>query len=67
MVNSRKRLAMTLFFPLSLRMIGFANVIRQPRFDSIHTVGVVQLLSSGVLFGIALFSLILILRGKRAE
>jgi hypothetical protein len=39
---------------LVLGLIAFGNVSRNPRFASIHTVDVLQLLGSGMCFGLAL-------------
>jgi hypothetical protein len=39
-------------------MIGIGNVSRNPRFAEIHTVDAVQLLVSGICFGLALGMLI---------
>jgi hypothetical protein len=44
--------------PLIIGLFGFGNVSRNPRFASIHTVDVLQLLASGMCFGIALAALI---------
>jgi hypothetical protein len=41
-------------FPLILGVITLAIVIRRPRFVSIHTVDVLELISAGVMFGLAL-------------
>ena len=46
------------FAPLLLGLMGFFNASRNPRFASIHTVDVLQLLASGMCFGIALAALI---------
>jgi hypothetical protein len=43
---------------LILGLVGFINVSRNPRFASIHTVDVLQLLVSGMCFGLALAALI---------
>lgn len=45
-------------FVLIIGLIGFGNVSRNPRFDSFHTVDILQLLASGMCFGIALAALI---------
>jgi len=63
MANSRKRFGSAVVVPLIVGIIGFGNVARLPRFAAIHTVDVVQLLGSGMLFGIALASVIANLRG----
>ena len=37
--------------------IGLGNVVRNPRFETIHTVDALQLIASGMCFGIALMAL----------
>jgi hypothetical protein len=41
-------------FPLILGVITLAIVMRRPRFASIYTVDVLELISAGVMFGLAL-------------
>ena len=43
---------------LVIGLIGFGNVSRNARFASFHTVDILQLLASGMCFGIALASLV---------
>ena len=50
------------FLPI-IGMIGFMNVARNPRFEAIHTVDVLQLLVSGLCVGIALGALVAARRG----
>jgi hypothetical protein len=57
----RKPAIAVLFF---FSILTFGNVIRGPQFALIRTVDVVQLIASGMCFGIALASLIAILRTK---
>jgi len=57
----RKPSIAVLFF---FSIIAFGNVIRESQFALIRTVDVVQLFVSGMCFGIALASLIAILRTK---
>jgi len=45
-------------FALVIGLVGFGNVSRNPRFDSFHAVDVLQLIASGMCFGIALAALI---------
>jgi hypothetical protein len=51
--------------PFLIGMIGFFTLTRRPRFELFHTVDVLQLLATGMCFGIALAALLMILRGKR--
>jgi hypothetical protein len=44
--------------PLMVGLFGFANVSRIPRFASFHTVDILQLLVSGMCFGIALAAVV---------
>jgi hypothetical protein len=41
-----------------LGLVGFGNVSRMPRFASFHTVDVLQLLVSGMCFGVVLTGLV---------
>jgi hypothetical protein len=41
-------------FPLAVGLISLATVIHRPRFASIHTVDVLELIAAGVMFGLAL-------------
>jgi hypothetical protein len=43
-------------------LIGFGNVSRSPRFASFQTVDVVQLIATGMCFGVALAALVAALR-----
>jgi|BogFormECP12_OM1_1039635.scaffolds.fasta_scaffold02940_5 hypothetical protein len=47
-----------------ISIITLGDVIREPQFALIRTVDVVQLFASGMCFGIALASLITLLRTK---
>jgi hypothetical protein len=53
------------FVPLIVGLIGLFNVVRQPRFEAIHTVDVVQMVASGMCFGVALVAVIALFRGSR--
>ena len=41
-----------------LGLIGFINIARRPRFELFHTVDILQLLASGMCFGVALMILL---------
>jgi hypothetical protein len=55
------------FVPLLIGSIGFFNLTRNPRFQAIHTVDVVQLLGTGMCFGVALVALFAIFRRSSSE
>jgi hypothetical protein len=53
--------------PLVVGLIGFFTLLQRPRFADIHTVDVVQLLASGMCFGVALAFLVFWLRNRTAD
>ncbi|MGB2593118.1 MAG: hypothetical protein WBG02_10995 [Candidatus Acidiferrum sp.] len=60
-----KRITGFAFAPFLIGMIGLFNLMERPRFASIHTVDVVQLLASGACFGVAFAGVIATLRSER--
>jgi len=44
-------------FPLIIGLFSLAIVMRRPRFASIHTVDILELIASGIMFGLALRAL----------
>ena len=44
--------------PCLLGLLGLATVARNPRFEAFHTVDILQLLTSGMCFGIGLMALL---------
>jgi hypothetical protein len=60
-----KPLVSVVLVPVLVGSIGLAHLAQQPRFALIQTVDVVQLLGSGLCYGVALVAAISILRGKR--
>lgn len=48
----------TIAVPGIVGLIGFMTIARNPRFEAFHTVDVLQLLASGMCFGIALMALL---------
>lgn len=52
---------------VSLGLMGLYNVTRKPRFDTIYTVDVVQLIVTGMCFGVALGMLGMFFRGRRSN
>jgi len=61
----RKSLIPAVVAPLIVGLIGLSNLMNRPRFASFHNVDVLQLLVSGMCFGVALAMLVALLRGPR--
>jgi len=66
-MQSRKLLVSAIFLPILIGSVGLTHLAQQPRFQSFHNVDVLQLIASGMCFGVALFALILLLRGPRTS
>ena len=71
MINSsgvlkRKSLAAAVLVPVIVGSIGLMNLMQRPGFDSFRTVDVIQLLVSGMCFGVALSAVVALLRSTRA-
>jgi hypothetical protein len=64
---NRKVVVSAVFMPIIIGSAGLVNLMHQPRFEAYRTVDVVQLLGSGLCFGVALVALIALLRGPRAS
>lgn len=60
--TGRRRLP-AIFVPVFVGLIGLFSLINRPRFQTYQTVDVVQLLASGMCFGIALAGMLRIFRG----
>lgn len=60
-----RRIIPAIIFPVIIGMIGFFNLTQKERFSSFHRVDVLQLLATGMCFGIALAALFALLRGRR--
>jgi hypothetical protein len=63
----RNVLASAVFIPIIIGSVGLMNLMHQPRFETYRTVDVVQLLGTGLCYGVALVALIMLLRGPRAS
>ena len=63
----RNVLASAVFIPIIIGSAGLMNLMHQPRFETYRTVDVVQLLGTGLCYGVALVALIMLLRGPRAS
>ena len=65
MVDRRRPPIVVFIILLIVGVAGFSRVTQSPSFESYRTVDVVQLLGSGVCFGVALMGVILLIRGFR--
>jgi hypothetical protein len=67
-MSSRYRyLASGAFVPLIIGIFGVVDLTHKPRFANFHSVDVIQLIASGMCFGIALTALIEFVRGPRTK
>jgi hypothetical protein len=66
-MKSRKTLTSAIVIPLIVGIIGLTNMMHNPRFDTFHSVDVLQLIASGMCFGVALSALIALLRPPRTN
>ena len=53
------------FVPLLIGVIGLSTLMQRPGFELFHAVDVVQLLGSGMCFGVAFSGLVAMIRGRR--
>jgi hypothetical protein len=63
----RKALASAVAVPVVIGLIGLMNLMQRSRFASFHTVDVLQLIASGMCFGVALAALLALLRRPRTS
>jgi len=66
-MSKRRGLVPSAFILLIVGITGLFNVVHHPRFEAIRTVDVVQLVASGMCFGVALAAVIAFLRGSRTS
>jgi len=62
---TRKSLGSAIAIPILIGSIGLMNLMHQPRFTSFRSVDVLQLIGSGMCFGVALVAWMALLRGPR--
>lgn len=65
-MSNRRRLAPFLV-PLLFGLVSLFNIVGNPRFATFRAVDVVQLIATGMCFGAALASLVMILRDPRSS
>ena len=66
-MRNRKLLTSAVIAPVLIGSIGLMNLMHRERFASFHNVDVLQLLASGMCFGVALSALVAMLRTSRAS
>ena len=64
--RSRRRLA-PVWVPLLLGFMSLASALSRPRMADVHGSDIVQLIASGMCFGVALTTLIMFLRDRRSS
>ena len=64
--RNRRRLV-PVWLPLLLGCMSFANVVSRPRLAALHGSDIVQLIATGMCFGVALATLIGFIREQRAS
>lgn len=67
MARKKGALGASIFVLLLIGSIGFLNLSRQARFQAFHTVDIIQLLATGMCYGVALAGIFSLVRGKAAE
>ena len=68
MADRKRPVIAVLILPVILVIVGFTGlnrVMQSPNFAMYRTVDVVQLLGSGVCFGVAMLLIVIVLRGVR--
>jgi len=66
-MNSRKTLTSAIVVPLLIGIIGSNHLMHNPRFAAFHSVDVLQLIASGMCFGVALSALLALIRAPRSN
>jgi hypothetical protein len=67
MAGRKRRLWVSIAVLIVVGSLGFINLVERPRFQLFHTVDVLQLLATGMCYGIALAGILAVLRGFSAE
>lgn len=65
-MRTRKPLISAIFIPVLIGSVGLIHLTQQPRFQAFHNVDILQLIASGMCFGVALAALIALMRGPRS-
>lgn len=65
-MRTRKQLLPTILILIFIGSLGLYRVSSNPRFEAYHNVDIIQLIASGVCFGVALTTLVALIRGSRS-
>jgi hypothetical protein len=60
-----RRSVASIFIPIVVGCSGLFSLMQRPRFQAYHTVDVLQLVVSGMCFGVALVWIVIVVRGSR--
>lgn len=63
----RRSLSASIFVLIVIGSVGFFNLTERPRFQAFHTVDILQLLATGMCYGVALAGIISLFRKPGAE
>ena len=66
-MRNRRQVVSGVFALVLVGLIGLYNVASKPRFETFHSVDVVQLIATGMCFGAALGMLTMFFRGRRSN
>ncbi len=67
MARRKRTLWVSILVLIVIGSVGFVNMSQHARFQAFHTVDVLQLLGTGMCYGVALAGIIALLRGPSAE
>jgi hypothetical protein len=65
--RERRRKLAPFWVPLLFGLLSLVNLVGKPRLATLHASDVVQLLGTGMCFGVAVASLVAFLRGPRTS
>jgi hypothetical protein len=66
-MQNRKGLGTSIFLVLLIGVIGLVHLMELPRFQSYHNVDILQLIASGMCFGVALSGLLVLMRRAKTS
>lgn len=67
MAGRTRSLSVSILVLIVIGSVGFINLTQRPRFEAFHTVDVLQLLATGMCYGVALAGIFSLFRKPRAE
>ena len=64
---SNRRKLVPFWVPLLFGLLSFFNIVGKPRFATFHGADVLQLIATGMCFGVALVTLVVFFRGPHSS